>query len=201
MMKMLLPLCLLALLLPAFPAVADDAGEIRTVFATCKEQLLAGQTTQAAGALAPSVNAYYEQLKSQALKGASSLPASTPSVDRLLIEILLQHAGSKLANQTLADVAANGLHQGWIKLDGLQDVQLGTIHVTGQTATGALLVKGKPTSWSAPFLKTPDGWKLDPLALYRIGDFLLKTEIARNGFNEQKTIHAIAASLNAKKKS
>lgn len=201
MMKMLRPLCLLLPLLLVLPARADDAGDIRSVFTTFKSQLLAGQTSQAAEALAPSLNEYFQQLKPLVLKANNPLPATTPVVDHLLVEILRQRAGAKIANQSLADVAADGLRQGWIKLDGLEDVQLGAINVTGQSATGALIVKGSPTSWSAPFLKTSAGWKIDPLAFYKIGDFLLKTEIARNGFNEQKTINEIAASLNAKKKS
>lgn len=204
MMKMLSPIGLaliLASLLSPLAVHADDAEAIRNVFASLKSDLLSGNTVKAANALAPSVASYYEQLKPFAINRSAPLPANMPVVDHLVVEILRQRAGTNLANLHIADIATEGIRNGWIKLDGLNDIQLGAITVNGSNATGALIIKNTPSSWSLPFLKSGGDWKLDPLAFYNIGDLLLKTEIARNGFNEKKTVDSIVASLPTKKKS
>lgn len=193
----LLVVCLLAL---PTAGRADEAESIRGVFTTFQSNLLAGDTVKAAEALAPSVSTYYDKLKPLAANN-SALPATTPLVDRLVVEILRQRVGEQASKLTLPALAAEGLRQGWINLDGLQDIQIGAINVTGNTATAGLIIKQESTSWGIPFLKTASGWKMDPLAYYKMGDFLLKAETARNGFDEQKTIHDIVASLPARKKS
>ncbi|PAW80102.1 MAG: hypothetical protein B9S32_01860 [Verrucomicrobia bacterium Tous-C9LFEB] len=199
MMKIVPNLFLLGLLALPVSMHADEVEAIRNVFTTFQSSLLAGDTVKAADTLAPSVTTYYDKLKPLAASN-STLPATTPPVDRLVVEVLRQRAGPQASKQSLAEMTAEGLRQGWIKLDGLQDVQIGAVSVTGNTATAGLIIKQEPTSWGIPFLKTAAGWKMDPLAFYKMGDFLLKAETARNGFDEQKTIHDIVASLPAKKK-
>ncbi len=199
MMKIASALLLLGLLALPVSTRADEAEAIRAVFTNFQHHLLSGDTVKASEALAPSVIAYYDKLKPLSANN-SPLPTSTPPVDRLIVEVLRQRAGAQASKQSLAEMAAEGIRQGWIKLDGLEDIQIGTVSITGNTATAGLIVKQEPTSWGIPFLKTAAGWKMDPLAFYKMGDFLLKAETARNGFDEQKTIHDIVAALPTKKK-
>lgn len=187
------------LLLSAFSVVrADDEATIRSTFDSFKSSVLAHNTTLAAALLAPSTNEYFERLKPLAIS-ANPLPSSLPLVDHLLVEILRQRATGKVQGKTLAAVAAEGIDAGWISLKGLEDVTLGAVAVTGNSASGALVVKQQPTSWAVPFVKSGDKWKIDPLAYYKLGDFLLKAEMARNGFNERKTIDNVVSSLPKKK--
>lgn len=177
---------------------ADDESSIRSTFATFKSSVLAGNTTQAAKLLAPSALDYFERLKPLAMN-AKPLPTDLPVVDHLLVEVLRQRAQGQVQGKDLAAVAAEGMQAGWIQVKGLEDVALGSVTVTGHSASGVLIVKNAPTNWSVPFAKNGDGWKIDPLAYYTLGDFLLKAEMARNGFNEKKTIDSVVASMPRKK--
>lgn len=152
---------------------ADEAA-VRLAFDRYKDAALAGDGAAAAAALADTTASFYDEARNAALTATKRELASLPPVQRLTALVMR----GTLASDTLRSSSPEGLlvaavDAGLIGEQGVKNVEIGEVTVSGDTATASAVVGGSSTPVELAFTQEGGEWKFDLLPLL---------EVARAGF-------------------
>jgi hypothetical protein len=149
----------------------DDTGAVHKAFETYTKAALAKDGAAAQGVLADTVSAYYDEARKLALTADDARLAAVPTTQRLTVYVLRAEVEpAVLRDGTPADLLKTSFDQGLVGEDGIADLALGKVVVSGDQATAQAVVGGKEAPYSIAFLRQQGVWKVDIAPLMALAD-------------------------------
>jgi len=149
----------------------DDTGAVHKAFETYTKAALAKDGAAAQGVLADTVSAYYDEARKLALTASDDQLAGVPTTQRLTVYVLRAEVEpAVLRAGTPADLLKTTFDQGLVGENGIAELTLGKVVVSGDKATAQAVVGGKEAPYSVTFLREQGGWKVDIVPLMTLAD-------------------------------
>lgn len=153
------------------PAAPDDTGAVHKAFETYTKAALAKDGATAQGVLAGTASAYYDEARKLALTAEDDRLAAVSTTQRLTAYVLRAEVEpAVLRDGTPADLLKVSFDQGLVGEDGIADLALGKVVVSGDKATAQAVAGGKEAPYSIAFLREQGVWKVDIAPLLTLAD-------------------------------
>lgn len=157
----------------------DEEAQIRAAYTNWRSAVLDQDGARAATFVSQNTADYFENLRETAVLGSAETVKALGFFDKLYV-LMMRH---RIPAQTLRDIKdgralyAYMVNQDWIGGDGLKASTLGEISVTGTSATGEHVYRGKTSDFRNHFAFNGERWQIDPAALYPVTSRMLERQI------------------------
>lgn len=169
---------MLAAMVSAVPAYADDADDIRAVFTRYQQAALTHDGATAAGLVTPGSLDHYRRLRDLALRGSRSEVEALPMTDRLLVfRMRHEFTAAELQPMTGADLVRTSIEEAWSAPKALVPITIASVAVIADAAVAMPTRAGDPVPIRLLFRPNTDGWQLDLVELARGADTALEAAL------------------------
>ena len=166
---------MLAAVVSAVPAYADDADDIRAAFDRYRQAALTHDGAAAAGLVTPGSLDHYQRLRDLALRGPRSEVEALPMADRLLV-FRMRHEFTAVELQPMsgADLIRTSIEEAWSAPKVLVPLTITSVAVVADAAVATPTRAGDPVPIRLLFRPSAGGWQLDLVELARGADTALE---------------------------
>lgn len=184
------------LLLPVFfVACGDDTPDVseedavRNTFAYYKRAILAESGAEAFQWVDRTTADFYSRILSLAADADSATVRSLDLQDRYMV-FLIRHSipAEQVRRMDGGALFAYAVQEGLLGETRMADMEIGDVAVNGTTATGSLLVKGKPSGLEFRFNKEGGLWKIDLTSLFPQSEAALRNHVVQSGRSEDEFV-------------
>jgi hypothetical protein len=195
----------LALAIAATPAAraGDDVeavkSAVRSTFKAYQQALLKRDGPAAAAVVDRGTIDYYQRMRDLAVGGKAEVVKKLALLDKLMV-IRMRHQ-IPLARLKAMDgkaALAHAVTQGWVG-DDVAKVEAGEVEITGERATVAFVVEGKPTPIKLGLWREPAGWRVDLVSLFRLGGAVFRQQQEASGKSEDDFVLTLVRRLSGKR--
>lgn len=170
-------LCLLAAACgtpaPATPSTTDES-RVHVTFDTYMKAGAAKDGDTAVTVMASSMFDIYDQARKLALTGTEQEVAAVPLSRRAFVYALRRDVDAPtLRTASPRDLARIGVENGLVNEQSAANVKLGTVTVSGDTASAEVLAGGGVAPYRFSFVREEGSWKLDPRPMFDLSDAAL----------------------------
>jgi len=153
------------------PAAPDDTGAVHKAFETYTKAALAKDGATAQGVLASTVSAYYDKARGLALTGTEADLAAISPTRRLTVYVLRAEVEpGALRDGKPADLVEASFDKGLVGENGITNLALGKVVVTGDKAVAPAVIGGQEAPYDVEFLRERGAWKVDIVPLMELAD-------------------------------
>ncbi|MFD9736509.1 hypothetical protein [Umezawaea sp. NPDC059074] len=153
------------------PAAPDDTGAVHKAFETYTKAALAKDGATAQGVLASTVSDYYDKARGLALTGTEADLATISPTRRLTVYVLRAEVEpGALRDGKPADLVKASFDKGLVGENGITDLVLGKVVVTGDKAVAPAVIGGQEAPYHVEFLREQGAWKVDIVPLMALAD-------------------------------
>ncbi|HWO68212.1 MAG TPA: hypothetical protein VNO31_50085 [Umezawaea sp.] len=152
-------------------AAPDDTGAVHKAFETYTKAALAKDGATAQGVLADTVSKYYDDARKLALTAGDEQLAGISSTQRLTVYVLRAEVEpAVLRSGSPADLLKISFDKGLVGEDGIAELALGKVNVTGDKASAQAVVGGQEAPYTVDFIREQGVWKVDIAPLMTLAD-------------------------------
>jgi hypothetical protein len=149
----------------------DDTGAVHKAFETYTKAAVAKDGATAQGVLAATVSDYYDQARKLALTGTDDQLAKISPTQRLTVYVLrAEIEPAALRDGKPADLLKTSFDKGLVGENGVADLALGKVVVTGDKAVAPAVIGGQEAPYEVEFLRERGAWKVDIVPLMQLAD-------------------------------
>lgn len=171
------------------PAQQKEEEAVKNCFAQYKAAILESDGAGAQKWVDQNTLDYYQKMLKLAISADSATVAEASFMDRMTI-FTARHRIP--ANEALAmqgdDFFIYAIDEGMVGKNSVMNVDIGTVKVEGNFATGQLQSGGQPAPFSFHFYKKDGGWKVDLTSLFNVSNKAMKQMAAGSGMSENDFI-------------
>lgn len=162
---------------------------VRKTFEYYRQGILAGSGAEAFQWVDRNTVDYYNRILALATTADSATVRALDIQDRYMVQ-RIRHSISKETALGMdgATLFAYAVENGMVGDSRLSDLEIGDVTITGDTATGAMIVKGKPSGLAFTFHKENGLWKIDLTSLFPAARTAFRNLQAASGKNEDEFI-------------
>lgn len=148
---------------------ADEAESVRLAFERYKDAALAADGAAAAAALADTTASFYDGARNAALTATQQELAALPPVERLTALVMRGTLDPEtLRSSSPKELLVAAVDAGLIGEDGVRNLELGEVTVSGETATASAVARGSSTPIDLAFKREEGQWRFDLLPLLEV---------------------------------
>ncbi|HEX6345662.1 hypothetical protein [Umezawaea sp.] len=152
-------------------AAQDDTGAVHRAFETYTKAALAKDGATAQGVLADTVATYYDDARKLALTATDDQLTGITSTQRLTVYVLRAEVEPALLRDgSPADLLRTSFDKGLVGEDGISDLALGKVNVTGDKASAQAVIGGREAPYTVDFVREQGVWKVDIAPLMTLAD-------------------------------
>lgn len=188
-----------ALAVSAETGKTADVRAIQAAFSQYKDALLQGDGAKAADIMSARTIAYYDGIRTHALKTPRAKLAELDFISRFMI-LRLRHefTRTQLSQTTGRELFITGVERGWISKSSVVNLaRLVNIKVVSSAASAS--VPQAPGISAFHFLKESGQWKFDLAASFPLANSTMTQEIAKSGMTEDEFIIRALGALSSRK--
>lgn len=125
---------------------------------------------------------YYQRLRDHAMRTSRDELQQLRTID-LMTVLLVRHEMTREEVEAMDGRAliVHGVDRGWIGREGVINLSVGEVTVSGDAATAKILVRGKPTPLRYQFRKEDGSWRLDLHAYMPVAETAFQSLIEESG--------------------
>ncbi len=149
----------------------DDTAAVHKAFETYTKAALAKDGAAAQGVLAGTVSTYYDDARKLALTGTDAQLTAIPPTQRLTVYVLRAEVEpAVLRDGKPEDLLRTSFDKGLVGENGIADLALGKVTVTGDTAVAPAVIGGQDAPYEVEFIRERGAWKVDIVPLMELAD-------------------------------
>ncbi len=168
---------------------ATDAELIKECYSKYQEGLLQGKGTNVMGQVSKVSLDYYSEILRYAKGADSTAIVQSALTEKFTILLARQKIDSEmLVNMSDESFFIYVVEQGMIGKSSVDGLELGDVFVDGNTAKGAIIIKGVPQKYQFNFMKEGEDWKIDLINLMTISSDGLRAQISESPISEDEYI-------------
>lgn len=192
-------------------ATTGEAGaeaSVRQVFENYKRALVEGDGQRACSLVDRATFAYWEELRTLTLVGTEPEVRARTFIERLLIvSIRHQLSPEQLRGMTLEALIATAIAAGWISRASIEQLEMGTVSVSGDRALGQALTRASAADPGAAgvvdtlqyeFVREAGDWKFAFASLVRSLDRVIAELTAELGASEDDLIFTLVEAVSGR---
>lgn len=172
-------------------ALADDADDVRGVFAAYRSAILDGRGDEAARLLSKSTHSYYDEARRLALSGDAQTVKALPLIDQMQVLMLRTRAPRNLLDTATAEqIIAYAVNEGWIGRDSVQNTQAGQVMTQGDDAVVTAVIGGQDMGPAFRFARE-GSWRMDLVPTMQATNPALQAAARQSGLSDEQFMIAV----------
>lgn len=153
---------------------ADESPAVTTAFETYTKAALAKDGATAVSVVATPVFAYFEDIRKLALTGTEQELAAGKLSTRVTVYTMRGGLdAATLRTGSAQDVVKSSIDKGLVGEQGISNLELGKITVTGDTASAEVTSRGQKAPFGLQFVREDGKWKFDMMPVMEMADAAL----------------------------
>ncbi|MBB5803295.1 hypothetical protein F4560_003063 [Saccharothrix ecbatanensis] len=176
--------------------VADEEEAVRKAFADYREAAQAKDGVAAAALLSQDMLDYYTGARDLALTGSEQQVREGGVTASILVYVLrAEFDAAELGGMSAEQLVSAAVEKGLVSENSLDNVELGTVVVDGDTARADLTSRGQSAGVELPFHKEDGSWRFDLGPLMVAGDEALETVAGERGVTVEQLVDTTLGTL------
>ncbi|MFD0203658.1 MULTISPECIES: hypothetical protein [Saccharothrix] len=180
---------------PSVDAAAEEEA-IRQAFADYRDAARAKDGAAAAKVLSQDSLDYYREMRDLSLTGTAEQLGDQGTTTMMMVYVMrAEFDATELRGMSAEQLVAAAVEKGLVSESSLDNVDLGTMTVDGETATAKMTVSGKPAGIEMTFRKEDGSWRFDAHSIMAAVDESLKAVAKQQGLSMEEFIDTALGSL------
>lgn len=180
---------------PSVDAAAEEKS-VRQAFADYRDAARAKDGLAAAELLSQDMLDYYTEGRDLALTGSAEQVAGRGATTAMLVYVMrAEFDATELRGMSPEQLVAASVEKGLVSESSLDNVDLGTVTVDGDTATADMTSRGKAAGVEMTFHKEDGSWRFDARPLMTAADEALKTVAKQQGVTLEEFLDTTLGTL------